>query len=193
MQSVKTDIFKNNREHSECQDANHACEKYVHSGMDCNSLILLCHLPATIEFYIAARTLPIVTATLTYTNDVTCPVSRLCWSVIQILSPTKTTNRYYIYTSNKELIWTGRIIFCLMKHLCIVCQVSSWEQSMTIAHRGTSLHFRATGNKHMLKLKQDLVKVLTKYIYYLSSFNFINHSLFYSTIFQFLLQSAVTY
>jgi len=26
VQSVKTDIFKKNGEHSECQDANHACE-----------------------------------------------------------------------------------------------------------------------------------------------------------------------
>jgi len=72
-------------------------------------------------------------------------------------------------------------------------QVSSQWPSMTTAHCGASLYFRTTGSKHMLKLQEDLVKVLMKYIYYLSSFNFINHSLFYSTIFQCLLQSAVTY
>jgi hypothetical protein len=40
----------------------------------------------------------------------------------------------------------------------------------------------------MLKLKQDLVKVFKKYICHLSTFNFINHSLFYSVVFQFTLQ-----
>jgi hypothetical protein len=77
VKSVKTDIFKKNGEHLECQDANHACENCVHSGTDCNSLILLCYLPTMFEIYIVARTLPITIATLTYTNDVRCPVTRL--------------------------------------------------------------------------------------------------------------------
>jgi hypothetical protein len=51
-----------------------------------------------IEFYIAARTLPIIIATLTY------PVIRLGWSVIQILSPTETTSQYYVHAFNKEII-----------------------------------------------------------------------------------------
>lgn len=42
--------------------------------------------------------------------------------------------------------------------------------------------------KEMLKLKQDLVKVFKKYICHLSTFNFINHSLFHSTVLQFSLQ-----
>jgi len=70
-----------------------------------------------------------------------------------------------------------------MEHLCIVCREVLDGQVWLLLIVAPPCYFRATGIKHMLRLQEDLVKVFMKYIYYLISFNFINHSLFYSTIF----------